>query len=369
MAHPARLQPRACEVCDQTNTLTICESCKAVWYCSPGHKDTDREKHRHTCELVATTRREYKTEERILRDESSADGRASYFETDVGRFGRIDEARDYLLMRFQHAATLLHFFGSTDGENTLTARVDVLEFVLAELLDMIRLSRRDEVGASTSIPAIYLALGRDQEAYDFIKWVTVADNTWHPDDWDDLDRPYLDLQGADVVEDNLDVWLRRSDEMLPFLVAVILIKIRAVLCLLEVQKARRLLRGVLPNEIIDIICQHLAGPVLSSRPDILRKDTNKTTYLIYEVRHQALELYIAVVESNTPFWDLMLDHEPEAVKRNKERQLEPKSKEEADLLARYNFTPWLMTPAALEAVRAWREWNWSGGLQWLQNSP
>lgn len=53
----------------------------------------------------------------------------------------------------------------------------------------------------------------------------------------------------------------------------------------------------------------------------------------------------------------MLDDDPETVKANEQRALEPSSSVEADLLARYNFTPWLLNPAALGAVRAWREWN------------
>lgn len=370
MSPPARLRPPACEVCDQTTALIICQPCQAVWYCSPDHEDSDREKHRHACKVVASTRADYKVEERILRDESSTDGRASCFETDAGRFGRIREARAYLAARRKHADQLLHFFGSTDGEDAVTARSDVLELALSELLDITRLSRTDEVEARASIPAIYLALGRDQEAYDFIKWITVAYNTWDPDDWDDLDRPFLDLRGEDVLEGNLDVWLRRCDEMLTFIVAVILIKLRVVMCLLDIQKARRSLARALPNEIVDIICWHLAGPVLSCRPDILTKGVKQTMYLIFELKHQALELYVAVTEcSNTPFWDLMLDSDSEAVKRNKKRQLAPQSGDELDLMARCNFTPWLMTPAALEAVREWRAWILRGGLEWLREMP
>lgn len=281
----------------------------------------------------------------------------SYFETDAGRFGLIDETRRYLLSRFRHADLLLYYFGSTDGEYTVTARVDILETVLAELLDMLRLSRADDLGAGIAIPSIYLALGRDQEAYDFIKWNTIADIIWDPDGWNDLDRPYLDLRGEDVLEERMGVWVSRSDQMLTFVVAVMLIKLRAIIDLLAMQNAWRFLAGVLPNEIIDIICWYLAGPVLSSRPDILKKDTEETADLIHTLKHQTLELYLSVAKSNTPFWDLMLDDDPETVKANEQRALEPSSSVEADLLARYNFTPWLLNPAALGAVRAWREWN------------
>lgn len=178
----------------------------------------------------------------------------SYFETDAGRFGLIDETRRYLLSRFRHADLLLYYFGSTDGEYTVTARVDILETVLAELLDMLRLSRADDLGAGIAIPSIYLALGRDQEAYDFIKWNTIADIIWDPDGWNDLDRPYLDLRGEDVLEERMGVWVSRSDQMLTFVVAVMLIKLRAIIDLLAMQNAWRFLAGVLPNEIIDIIC-------------------------------------------------------------------------------------------------------------------
>lgn len=325
-----------------------------MWYCSEEHQASDSEEHQEACETVEKARKEYEFEEQMVRDASAIDGR-SYFVTDVGRFGRIDETRRYLVSRLRHADLLLYYFGSTDGDNVVTARVDALETVLDELLDMLRLSRADDVGAGVAIPSIYMALGRDQEAYDFIKWNTIADMMWDPDGWDDLDRPYLDLQGEDVLEDTMDVWASRSDQMLTFVAAVILIKLRVLVDLIAMQNARRLLSGVLPAEIIDMIRGHLAGPVLSSRPDIFRGGTEEATHLIRKLKHQALGLYLALIKSNTPFWDLMLDDDPEAVERNKRRELDPQSIEEADLLARYNFMPWLMNPAALEAIRAWRK--------------
>lgn len=77
---------------------------------------------------------------------------------------------------------------------------------------------------------------------------------WDPDDWNDPDRPYLDLRGEDVLEERMGVWVSRSDQMLTFVVAVMLIKLRAIIDLLAMQNAWRFLAGVLPNEIIDIIC-------------------------------------------------------------------------------------------------------------------
>lgn len=355
MSPLARLRPRACEVCSQTDTLTICRSCRSVWYCSEEHEASDREEHREACETIAKARKKYESEEQMLRDESAIDGRPSYFVTDAGRFGRIDETRRYLVSRLRHADLLLYYFGSTDGDYTITARVDVLETVLTDLLEMLRLSRADEVGAGIAVPSIYVALGRDQEAYDFIKWNTIADIMWDPDEWDDLERPYLDLRGEDVLEKAMDVWASRSDQMLTFVATVILIKLRILLDLIAMQNARRLLSGVLPTETIDMIRWHLAGPVLSSRPDIVRGGTEETAHLVRKLKNQALELYLAVAKSNTPFWDLMIDDDAEAVERNKKRELKPQSREEADLLARYNCTPWLMNPVALEAIRAWRE--------------
>lgn len=245
MPLPAHLHPRACEVCSQTDTFTICRPCRSVWYCSSEHKAPDREKHEEACATIETARVEYEFEELMLRKEAAIYELPSYFETDAGHFGRIDETRRYLLSRLRHAHLLLYYFGSTDGEYTATARVDILETVLAELLYMLRLSRADDLGAGIAIPSIYIALGRDQE----------------------------------------------------------------------------------------------------------------TAHLIHTLKHQTLELYLSVAKSNTPFWDLMLDDDPETVKSNEQRALEPSSCVEADLLARYNFTPWLLNPAALGAVRAWREWN------------
>ncbi len=83
------------------------------------------------------------------------------FEKWAGRFWRIHETSEYMKARFNLVDTMLHFFGGTDGYNVVDGRVDPVSTALHHLLDMVRLSRSDGIGARSIIPGHYLVLGRD----------------------------------------------------------------------------------------------------------------------------------------------------------------------------------------------------------------
>lgn len=50
---------------------------------------------------------------------------------------------------------------------------EAVEAALARGLDMLRLCRGDNQGVRSKMPALYLRLGRDQDAFDFLKWYFV----------------------------------------------------------------------------------------------------------------------------------------------------------------------------------------------------
>lgn len=74
------------------------------------------------------------------------------------------------------------------------------------------------------IPALYIRLGRDQAAYDFMKWyaTTGQDPRYN---WGDIDLPFLDIKDGDVLESPAGMW---TDEWLDLshCSAVVLVKVR-----------------------------------------------------------------------------------------------------------------------------------------------
>ncbi|KAI5357195.1 hypothetical protein Slin14017_G125160 [Septoria linicola] len=55
------------------------------------------------------------------------------------------------------------------------------------------------MGVRQLAPALMLQLGKDQEAYDFMKWYGTSGSDDHYD-WSNMDLPFLDLQGEDAFE-------------------------------------------------------------------------------------------------------------------------------------------------------------------------
>ncbi|RBQ78845.1 hypothetical protein FVER53590_13532 [Fusarium verticillioides] len=75
---------------------------------------------------------------------------------------------------------------------------EAVEIALEESLDMLRLCRGDNLGVRSQIPALYLRLGRDQEAYGFIKWYAAKGDSMY--NWSDMSLPFLDLEGEGAFE-------------------------------------------------------------------------------------------------------------------------------------------------------------------------
>lgn len=107
------LAPRACERCRRKDGILRCSACQAVYYC--------------------------------------------------GVWG-ILETRPYMRARYELVDAILLSYGTASGP------VDVVQMALDHLLDMMRLCRGDNMGVRQLIPALYIRLGRDRDAYDFMKW-------------------------------------------------------------------------------------------------------------------------------------------------------------------------------------------------------
>ncbi|KAI0423895.1 hypothetical protein F5Y09DRAFT_326102 [Xylaria sp. FL1042] len=237
---------RRCPLCWSSSLrasvqLLRCSGCRSIYYCGPEHQAAHRPHHKLACTTIKKARARLAKEEHDVRN-AMADPMtpANAFETAVGEFWEIMNTRDY--MRARNAlARFLSSIGTLDG----------VEESLEHLRDMLRLSREDYIGARLLIPAIMLRLDLDQECYDFMKWwlVSAEDENY---DWSDPTAPYIDLRGADVLEDPRPL-LRKNPE-LNFVVALLILNLKLLVDIRNIKVTRKALsRRQLPNELRDLI--------------------------------------------------------------------------------------------------------------------
>lgn len=121
------------------------------------------------------------------------------------------------------------------------------------------------------------------------------------------DLPFLNVRNADALEDPAGLRLDIPRKFGLFhAVATVLIKVRVVLDLQAVQSTRRALRGVLPNEITDMICKHQVGTIVGSRAELRRKDAEDMARLIEMIKSQIRRLYGSVADSNPHMWPMLV---------------------------------------------------------------
>ncbi|KAJ6438172.1 MYND finger [Purpureocillium lavendulum] len=345
------LAPRACELCHRrSDDVMRCAACQAVYYCGRECQAADRPDHKTPCKIIKKARAHYDAEYVKLRDMP-------------GDFLTPDK-----MFENEFVDALLLSYGTAGGP------VDVVATCLDHLLDMMRLSRSDGMGVRQVIPSLYVRLGRDQEAYDFVKWhVLAAQDADY--DWGDASQPFLDTRGADVFEDVWPSWrsvgggggARRFRPWLPLshAVAVTLIKVRVLLDLRAIQNARMALRGAVPAEIVDLIRGQLVGSVVGGggdgdgdgdgggrRSDVLLADPEETARLAERVRGQIRELYAAVDAYNPDMWPILVDNPDAGVLERPAGPYGQHTRDEALLMVGYNYAAWYETPGAIDVLRS-----------------
>jgi hypothetical protein len=189
------------------------------------------------CSKVKKAQANLDKEDRALR-RSEGD---AVFEGGWGELWGLRESREYMRARVALVEALLK-------ANTAQAVTSSLD----HLLDMLQLCRIDPMGARDVVPALYIRLGRDQEAYDFCKWWAIAGHD-SKHDWGDVNAPYLDTNAADVFE-GVELFTG-SRFYLPHVVAVTLLKLRLLIDLESLQRAKEIAGPHVPREILDTI-QH-----------------------------------------------------------------------------------------------------------------
>ncbi|KAK5987035.1 hypothetical protein PT974_11151 [Cladobotryum mycophilum] len=341
------LKGQACEVCQKKVGLLRCSGCKVVCYCRQEHQISDRARHKEGCVAVRRALRQADKEETALRnlpaDMFTPD---NIFETGVGRFWGIHETRPYMRARLGVVDTTLEYFAPAGGY------AKAVQIALDHLVDMIRLSRSDNMGVRSQIPALYIRLGRDQEAYDFMKWYATSGRNPRYN-WGNMDLPFLDVKDANFLE-SVGAWANRDFLDVSHSIAVTLIKVRVLLDLQTLQNATRAFQETMTQEIIDTIRDQMPGSIVKSHSHLVRSTPEELSHHIETVKAQIKELYQAVTLSNPHYWPAMLNN-PAATMADRPSMYSLGSKEEAYLTVGYNWPAWAETPGAIDVIRNLRK--------------
>ncbi|KAK2798297.1 hypothetical protein FQN50_008902 [Emmonsiellopsis sp. PD_5] len=300
----------------------------------PRASSLDRDHHKRSCNKIAKTREKVDVEERRLR-ESPADLFLveNVFETKVGHFSGIPGTHEYLWARTAFILALLEV-------NTLES----VQTQLAESRDLLRLCRCDTKPTSSTMPGMMMRLGLDQECYDFVKWFETSgqDSDY---DWGDMDSPFLDIKDADVFEP-VD-YLCQEFPDLGFISSVLLLKVKLLLDLKDLQNSTLAIGAKLPPELLHNVRSHLVrSPIIANNRRLLEREEHMEA--IDSLTIQVSDLFLAIDEYNDYFWDCMLDPEPYLDECPTCCQAPGMS--EVMIMFKYIYPSWQETPGAMDYI-------------------
>lgn len=168
---------------------------------------------------------------------------------------------------------------------------EAVEAALDHLLDMLRLCRADNGGHRSQVPALYLRLGRDQEAYDFIKWWADVSDDY---DWGNMELPYLNVKGADPFKPiNLDSGIKYD---LSMKVALLLLKSRLFVDVSMLEGFLQKLGDKAPSDRMEIVKEECMSDIMLNRRDIV--DATDYTPIMADLRREMVAIYHNIRQHN-----------------------------------------------------------------------
>ena len=294
----------------------------------------DRNNHKSACNGVKKAQDHCDREEKALRaNPGDVMMPADVFTNGKGSFWGILGTRDYMRARSSLVEAIMKF-KTFDGINA----------ALDHLLDMLRLSRGDNMGVRDRVGAMMLRSGRDQECYDFVKWWQTTGQRGDYS-WGDMSLPYLDIVGADAFE-SID-YLPSSQWLdLPQYSTIALLKVKLLLDLTTLQNSSPL-RAKVPSEIVGNVQRYTPrSPLISGNVAIMNRADHTSD--IKKLTAQVEVLYKAIDKANKYFWNIMINSEkhmnahPEAYTHG--------SLQHAQFAMIYTLNAWDETPRALEFI-------------------
>ncbi|KAK1957534.1 MYND finger [Colletotrichum sublineola] len=332
------LPPRQCAMCHSRTKLSRCAGCQVVYYCGRDHQVAHRKEHKSDCNQIKEYHKIYIREESALRNANESE-RGWTWDEAVGRFWWVKETRAYMQARFGYIGTLM----SIDT-------IDGIEMALNHQLDMLRLCRGDNMGIRSYPPHLMIRLGRDQEAYDFVKWWAVTAENSHYD-WHDMELPHLNLKGEDAFE-GVGKFAKRFGS-LSHKMAVTLLKVRLYLDLRDLRNVDRAFKDVLPQTVTGVIKRHVVRTdIVGARRDLIEKANAEapTGRLVKALKKQIKTMVRNVKESNSHMWPGMFN--PRTLLPDLPDMYTMGSIEETTLTWAECSYGWKETPESLAVVKA-----------------
>lgn len=319
----------AAEKCTTTTNLSRCAACKAVDYCGREHQVASRPGHRSACNKIKKASAHLDKEERALKRTEGDD----IFENSRGQFEAIYATQEYLRARSGLVKELM----------TVNTR-QCQETVLDHLEDMLQLCRNDAMGVRDPIPAVYMRLGREQDCYDFIKWWSTRGQDADYD-WENMDLPYLDVKNADVFE-GVEQFVP-DHGALSHDASLTLLKIRLMIDVQAVQRARKEAGPHVPREVLDEISNNAMSSSIANKGLVLKCDDLGA--LLLRLKAQVEQLHAAIKTKNHHFWPMLLrpgdnlEKTPSLYRRGDKREMQ--------LVLQYSYNAWMETPGAIDVIR------------------
>jgi hypothetical protein len=336
--HGHRLQPFnvstrliwncAAQGCFQINNLTLCSTCKVIQYCGHAHLYADRPQHRSVCTKIRKAQTNLEKEEKALRNSSNG----ALFLGPLPIAWGTHPRRNYMRARYTLVERLLKV-------NTAQA----VALSLEHLFDMLWLDLADDSGARNVVPALYLRLGRDQDAYGFCHWWATRGHT--PNDTVGSNREsYFSTKNADIFE---DVHMFRNTSHLSHVIAITLSKMRLIIDLQSLQRAKTLAGPYVPQEILEIIQQHSTLSAITNNTKITDREDHGPQ--ITRLCEQVKTLFISVQYANRHFW-------PALVKPSDNLQVRPTAwrygdEREMQVTLQHVYNAWAETPGTIDVIR------------------
>jgi hypothetical protein len=325
--------------CFRITGLQRCGGCSIALYCGPGHQRSNWPRHKVQCGPIKEMRAKFQAEEARVRaklgDTTIPDNYFAHVHGDTVPSQYMD-ARSNLMTAILNIRT---------GE--------ACEAALGHCLEMLRLCRGDNMGARAKVPALYLRLGRDQEAFDFIKWYAANASTYN---WSNAELPFLNMQGEDALE--LDANVEKVIQ-LTYLSAMTLLKVRLMFDLSALQdEVAKVAPGTMTAEKkMEYLREEALSDVLLSRPDIV----NRADYtdLVTDLREQCFKMYAVVKRRNKFFWPALLNPDKYAVAIPGAYTLG--SEAETVLAFRESWYSWSETAPAINFIRSVTQKDMSQG--------
>ncbi|KAH7411795.1 hypothetical protein DE146DRAFT_254865 [Phaeosphaeria sp. MPI-PUGE-AT-0046c] len=318
--------------CARTNGLSPCPACKAILYCSHEHQRLGRPDHRLACAKVKKAQMLFDKESRLLRNRVGS----TVFEETSYSFCRTNSLK-YSTACVALAETLLK---SNNAHSIWLA--------LNHLLKLLRLQRSDPMGAGDVVPAIYIRLGQDQNAFDFCYWwATIGQR--EDVDWLNYRGLFLDTQNADAFGE-AEIFTKHGMS-LSQVVAITLLKIRLVIDLQSIHQARELAGPVVPQEILDVILEYVTfSSILTTSKNVKQQDLSQH---IKSLREQIGVLHGTVQGANQHFWPALI--EPGDNLTARPTLYSPGDEGHMQLVLQHNYNAWAESTGAIDVIKSYQD--------------